>query len=91
MNEKINQIFIRFKKSGLNQLQKIQVSLMSKSENFQLLDPRLQFNRGFSITTNERREIILSPSQIELDDIINVKVAHGSITAKVIEKREENV
>jgi exonuclease VII large subunit len=61
-----------------------------KSEIIQLLNPKLLLNRGFSIITDENQQIILSPTQLKLDDMINVQVANGKFVAKVIKGREDD-
>ena len=90
MNEKLNHINIRFRQVTLNYLQKKQVEIVMKSEIIQLLNPKLLLNRGFSIITDENQQIILSPTQLKLDDMINVQVANGKFVAKVIKGREDD-
>ena len=87
MNEKLNHLNIRFRQVILNYFQNKQVDIVMKSEKIKLLNPKLLLKRGFSIITDENQQIILSPSQLKLDDLVNVQVANGKFIAKVIKKR----
>mgnify|MGYP001325137457 CR=1 FL=1 len=87
MNEKLNHLNIRFRQVTLNYLQNKQVDIVMKSEKIKLLNPKLLLKRGFSIITDNNQQIILSPSQLNLDDLVNVQVANGKFIAKVIKKR----
>ncbi|SVD25155.1 uncharacterized protein METZ01_LOCUS378009, partial [marine metagenome] len=64
-----------------------QTDIVMKSEKIKLLNPKLLLKRGFSIITDKNQQIILSPSQLKLDDLVNVQVANGKFIAKVIKKR----
>ena len=46
--------------------------------------------RVVSKATDEKQNIVFTPTQLEIDDMVNIQVAHGSFTAKVIEKKENN-
>ena len=87
MDEKLNHLNIRFRQVTLNYLQNKQVDIVMKSEKIKLLNPKLLLKRGFSIITDNNQQIILSPSQLKLDDLVNVQVANGKFIAKVIKKR----
>ena len=64
--------------------------ISAESAKIQLLNPKLQLKRGFSIATDEQNNIVYSPNQLELDDVLNVQVAHGKFATKVIKKKDND-
>ena len=79
-----------FKQTILNYLKEKQNDIQSRADKVQLLNPKLQLKRGFSITTDEQHNIIYSLKQLKLDDVLNVQVAYGKFSTRVIEKKDNN-
>ena len=65
-------------------------TLILLNKQVDLLNPKLQLKRGFSITTNNKDEIIKSKSDIKINDKICVHVSNGKFSAKVINTRNNN-
>ena len=91
MNKKLNEINSHLKQATLNSLREKQNDFKVKSEKIQLLNPELQLKRGFSIATDERKNIVYSPNQLEINDVVSVRVFRGRFAAKVIEHKENDV
>ena len=63
------------------------VTLTSKME---LLNPQAQLKRGYALAVDKNKKIIYSSSQIEVDDIFQLQIAKGELTAKVLDKGSNN-
>ena len=87
MKEKLNKTNNRLKQSTINYLREKNNDVTSQFEKVQLLNPESQRKRGFSIATDEQHNIIYSINQLKLDDVVNVQVAYGKFSTKVIEKK----
>ncbi len=87
MKEQLNKANNRLKQSTINYLREKNNDVTSQFEKVQLLNPESQLKRGFSIATDEEHNIIYSLNQLKLDDVVNVQVAYGKFSTKVIEKK----
>ena len=88
MKEKLHETNNRFKQSTLHYLRDKFNEVTSQSEKIQLLNPELQLKRGFSISTDAQHNVIYSPNQLKLDDVVNVRVRNGEFTTRVIDKKD---
>ena len=52
------------------------------------MSPLKVLTRGYALTTNEREEVVRSLSQVELGERITVALSDGSLSATVMEKKE---
>jgi len=52
------------------------------------MSPLKVLTRGYALTTNERGEVVRSLSQVELGKRITVALSDGSLSATVMEKKE---
>lgn len=52
------------------------------------MSPLKVLTRGYALTTNERGEVVRSLSQVELGERITVALSDGSLSATVMEKKE---
>jgi len=51
------------------------------------LSPLAVLGRGFAIAQNENGEILRDASQVEVNDVVNVKLEKGSLTTRVVSKK----
>ena len=50
------------------------------------LSPLAVLGRGFAIAENEKSEILRDTAQVDVDDLVNIKLAKGRLTTKVVSK-----
>lgn len=62
-------------------------SLKIAAAKLDALSPLAVLGRGFAIAENEKREILRDSAQVEVDDVVNVKLEKGSLTTKVLSKK----
>ena len=60
--------------------------LKIKMASLDALSPLSVLNRGFSITENERGEILRDAGKVKIDDKVKIRLARGTIEAKVLFK-----
>lgn len=78
----------------LNRLLRAKKELKEKylshmGERLNMLSPLSVFSRGYSIVTNENKEIIKSIEQVEKNQVLNIDLADGQIKSKTINIKEE--
>ena len=56
----------------------------------ELLDPQSQLQRGYSLALDGKHKVIYTSEQVEIDDIFQLRFAKGKLTAKVLDKGNEN-
>ena len=56
----------------------------SKNDKIKLLNPNTQLKRGFAIATDAEQKIVFSPNQVDVDDVVQLQVAEGIVTTKVL-------
>jgi len=61
-------------------------SLKIAAAKLDALSPLAVLGRGFAIAENEKGEILRDAAQVEVDDLVKVKLAEGSLTTKVVSK-----
>ena len=86
--DQLSNLSIEFSRSVNNILEKNNNQLKLIENQINLLDPKLQLKRGFSITTNKENQIIRLKSDVIIDDEINIQVSDGDISAKIINLKE---
>jgi exodeoxyribonuclease VII large subunit len=62
--------------------------LIHQANRLHILSPLSTLSRGYSITHNEKGDVILSSKVVELGDIVNTKLKQGQFTSKVIKKSD---
>ena len=82
--EKLNESDRRMKQTVLNYIKAITINAESMNNKLQLLNPDAQLIRGFAVATDINNQIIYSPEQVDVNDLIQLKVARGKIATKVV-------
>ena len=62
-------------------------TIISKLE---LLNPESQLQRGYALAVDENHKVIYDSDQVEIDDIVYLRIARGKLMAKVLEKGNKN-
>ncbi|MGO1470537.1 MAG: exodeoxyribonuclease VII large subunit [Tissierella sp.] len=73
-----------------NSLNKKTKSLLSLENDFKVLNPLLSLESGHAILINDKGNVIKSLKDIELNELINVKVKDGEMQVLVKEIKKEN-
>ena len=58
-------------------------AIISKLE---LLNPQSQLQRGYALALDENQKVIYTSEQVEIDDVIQLRIARGKLSAKVLDK-----
>ena len=90
-NRKLNDTNYRLKQTALNFVTTRINDLKSQKDKIQLLNPSTQLKRGFAIATDAEQQILFSPEQVDLEDVVRLQLAYGRITTKVLEKKKADV
>ena len=56
----------------------------------ELLNPQSQLQRGYALAIDKNQRVIYHPEQLEIDDIFKLRIAHGQLTAKVLDTGSKN-
>ena len=64
----------------------LNVSHESMNNKLQILNPDAHLIRGFAIATDINNQIVYSPEQVDVNDLIQLKVARGKIATKVVHR-----
>ena len=56
------------------------------SGKLELLNPKAQFQRGYSMVLDKNQNVIYSHDQVEIDDIVNLRLAKGELITKILKK-----
>ena len=62
-------------------------TIFSKLE---LLNPQSQLQRGYALALDKNQKVIYTHEQVKVDDIFHLRIAKGQLTAKVLDKRNNN-
>jgi len=83
-NEQLNNAKNLLKQTALNYIKTKVNDVKSKNDKIKLLNPNTQLKRGFAIATDAAQKIIFSPNQVDVDDVVKLQVAEGTVTTKVL-------
>ena len=72
------------KQTALNYIKTKVNDVKSKNDKIKLLNPNTQLKRGFAIATDAAQKIVFSPHQVDVDDVVQLQVAEGIVTTKVL-------
>ena len=72
-----------------NLLSKVEKRLDYQKRSLELLNPNNILNKGYSIVTNQKGEVINSVSQVNDDDLLSIKLSNGKVISKVVSKEDE--
>ena len=72
------------KQTVLNHIKAITIEAESIDNKLQILNPDAHLKRGFAIATNIKNQIVYSPDQVDVNDLIQLKVTRGKIATKVV-------
>ena len=85
-NEKLVEISYRMKQN-LNNHIKMQMNLMETIvSKLELLNPQSQLQRGYALAVDKNQKVIYTSEQVEIDDVIQLRIARGKLSAKVLDK-----
>ena len=90
LNVKLNDIDYRIKQNYNNIFSSQKRIVDSLQDKILLLNPKTQLKRGFAIATDSKNNIIYSPDQVKVSDIVQLKIAEGEIMTKVVKKGDKN-
>ena len=78
-------------KQHLNNLIQIKISQMTTiTSKLDLLNPEAQLQRGYALALDENQQVIYSIKQVGVDDIFQLRLAQGKLSAKVLDKGNKN-
>ena len=83
-NEQLNNANDLLKRTAFNYIKTKVNDVKSKNEKIKLLNPNTQLKRGFAIATDTAQKIVFSPNQVDVDDVVQLHVAEGIVTTKVL-------
>ena len=83
-NENLNDTNNRLKQAAFNYIKTKVNDVNSKNDIIKLLNPNTQLKRGFAIATDTAQNIVFSPNQVDVDDVVKLQVAEGTVTTKVL-------
>ena len=89
--EKLNESERRMKQTVLIYIKAITIKAESMNNKLQLLNPDAHLIRGFAIATDINNQIVYSPEQVDVNDLIRLKVARGKIATKVVHGKGSDV
>jgi len=72
------------KQTAFNYIKTKVNDVKSKNDKVKLLSPNTQLKRGFAIATDAAEKIVFSPNQVDVDDVVQLQVAEGIVTTKVL-------
>ena len=72
------------KQTVLNYIKAITLKVESMNNKLQLLNPDAPLKRGFAIATDINNQIVYSSEQVDVNDLIQLKVSRGKIATKVV-------
>ena len=88
--EKLGEQSHKLKQNCNNQIA-IKINKMATLANkLELLNPQSQLQRGYALALDENQKVIYTPDQVGIDDIIQLQIAMGQLTTKVLKKGKKN-
>ena len=88
--EKLEEKSYRLNQNFNNYIQ-IKTSLIDTiTSKLGLLNPQSQLQRGYALAVDKNQKVIYASDQVDIDDIFQLRVARGKITAKVLNKGNGN-
>lgn len=81
-------LFLKLKRHGEEFTRNYSYILTNLEKSLALLSPENTIKRGYSITTNEKGQIIRNIRDVVVGNIIGVKLTGGNLTSKVLTKKE---
>ena len=82
--EKLSESNSKMKQIVFNHIKAITIEAESIDNKLQILNPDAHLKRGFAIATDINNQIVYSPDQVDVNDLIQLKVARGKIATKVV-------
>ena len=84
----LGQLAQRLNRAMRTGLQRNQDSLQRLVSNLQHLNPEAVLARGFSVVRTRDGKIVRNSAELFVNDEISMRFAHGSATARVMQKEE---
>ena len=86
LEEKSNQL-----KQNFNIYMQKKINLITLITNkLELLNPQSLLQRGYALAIDKNKKVIYSPDQVEVDDIFQLRIGLGQLSAKVLDKGSKN-
>lgn len=86
---KIDNLFLGLKRQSQELARSKSQNLESLTRSLLLLSPQNTLSRGYSITTDEKGRIIRNIRNVVIGQIIGVKLSGGSLSSKVLTKKND--
>ena len=78
-------------KQNLNNHIQMKINQMETlSSKLELLNPKSQLKRGYALAIDKKNKVVYTSDQLEINDIFQLWIAKGKLTAKVLDKRNKN-
>ncbi|MBA2653091.1 MAG: exodeoxyribonuclease VII large subunit [Tatlockia sp.] len=71
-------------------LQKLKQTLSSQMATLHAVSPLATLDRGYALATCEDR-VLFNSSQVKIGDIVNVRLAKGSLSCRVLDKKDKEI
>ena len=88
--EKLAEKSVRLKQNFKNQMQININRFETITSKLELLNPTAQLQRGYALAVDKNKKVIISSDQVEINDKFQLQIASGQLTAKVLDKGNEN-
>ena len=56
----------------------------------ELLNPQSHLKRGYSLAMDKNQKVIYTPEQVQIDDILQLRIAKGHLITRVLDKGNNN-
>lgn len=88
--QEVENLFQNIKRHAVDFVRYYSQALESLNRSLLILSPENTLARGYSITTDNRGQIVRHIKQIATGNIIGVKLTGGNLTSKVLTKKEDD-
>lgn len=90
LKKSLESAYTQLKREMILHIENEKNALNHKGEKLHLMSPLALLNKGYSITYDEKKNIVKKVNDVSINDIIKTVLHTGSLTCKVIGKEEEN-
>ncbi len=87
--QKLDELTSRLDQAVEHRLQMMQSDMRSASRHLASLNPYAVIQRGYAIVTDQTGAIVRSVNQVQVDDVLDIRVADGMILSRVLSHTDE--